>query len=584
MKKSLYFVALFAVAAMCVSCEKEISNNGSDLSSANEIAFILGGKNTKASVDSPLRAVETTVMPVDVLDENREIVLEESLTYLDDFVEPLTKGTPIYTENVANQGIFNAVVYDGAGTSHLSSFDAEYEYDEDKNVWRHVYSFDPWEGHTDGLWFFMQMGDMTGIPSTGTGSPQYSVVSDEDDNKFGQIKFSYTSPDKAAQQNDILFAARSITKEQENDGAKVLFYHALTAVKFRIGNVSNNTMITGVEFSGLTKTGDCTMVPYYGEWSGSPTSNPYGVSGVKAASKSSKCVSWDTTGKDKGTFSQTFDNIVDYTSSNAPFGSSFYEAAADKNLNENDASLTFWFIPQTLNKDVKLKINYTVGGVAFEKTIDFGDLAKGSSTSYPTWAAGELRTYTLTSNEVNVNIVDEVNDTTKSNVVITNTGNTNVYLRVALVGNWFDVNGKVINAIWNPTFGTWAASTPKGESATFVTYMLGGSTLPDSTDPGTGWRLGSDRYYYYIYQVPAGSQPLGKLFDTYTAPAITEVLGADTPLTVAQENAHFEMAISVQAIPASALLGKDGNWNSETYGWKTNLLDKKEDALTNFTK
>lgn len=587
MKKSILSFALIAVAAMCVSCVQEINtDNGKGKNkSPNAIAFIIGSKATKAET-KPVQILQTSQISFGYVNETTELFLTETVTSLDDTFEPVspaTKGTPVYTENVISQGSFDAVVYDADGENHLSDLDATYEYDEGWGSWRHEYESNPWTANPNGLWFFMCMGDQTGIATSGDGVPQYSVF-EENNKQFGKIEFTYTSPDKAANQNDILFSSRPITKAQEDNGANALFYHALTAVKFRIGNTTNTTMITGVEFTGLAKTGDCTVIPYYtDDWTNDkPKSNPYGATGVSPDTKSAECVVWDTEDKATGTFSQTFTQIVNYTESeNAPFGSSFYAAANDNNLNDANASLTFWFIPQTLTADVKLKISYTVDGVAFVKTIDFGDEAKAKNNgNYPTWKAGELRTYTLSANEVNVTVTDEVTSgNVKQNVVITNTGNVPCYIRAAIIGYWVDKSGNIINELWRPlSDGTMAWSDTDGAAITTpYQYLIAGSSLSTDADYYKNhWMAKADGFYYYKYQVPAGASTIGKLFDSYTPKAYDSMTSPNPEI----KNAHLEIRVMVQAIQASKLI--DGNsfkTGAAAYYWETNYfsteLDKK---------
>ncbi len=64
------------------------------------------------------------------------------------------------------------------------------------------------------------------------------------------------------------------------------------------------------------------------------------------------------------------------------------------------------------------------------------------------------------------------NGTTKSNVTVTNTGNTPAYIRAACIVNWVDAQGNI------------AANVPAD-----YTYSL--------SIPGAGWTAGSDGYYYY---------------------------------------------------------------------------------------
>ena len=69
-------------------------------------------------------------------------------------------------------------------------------------------------------------------------------------------------------------------------------------------------------------------------------------------------------------------------------------------------------------------------------------------------------------------INENFDGTTKSNVTVTNTGNTPAYIRAACIVNWVDAQGNI------------AANVPAD-----YTYSL--------SIPGAGWTKGSDGYYYY---------------------------------------------------------------------------------------
>ena len=69
-------------------------------------------------------------------------------------------------------------------------------------------------------------------------------------------------------------------------------------------------------------------------------------------------------------------------------------------------------------------------------------------------------------------INESFNGTTKSNVTVTNTGNTPAYIRAECIVNWVDAQGNI------------AANVPAE-----YTYSL--------SIPGAGWTAGSDGYYYY---------------------------------------------------------------------------------------
>ena len=131
------------------------------------------------------------------------------------------------------------------------------------------------------------------------------------------------------------------------------------------------------------------------------------------------------------------------------------------------------------------------------------------------WKAGELRTYTIKVDDVNVSITDQFTTSTKNNVVITNTGATEAYIRAAIIGQWVDPSG-------NPVFGytDFKTGDESGQPATipswYQDYTSGGTYYGTFKDlPGDDWVKGSDGYYYYTEPVASGATTT-PLFTSYT--------------------------------------------------------------------
>lgn len=116
---------------------------------------------------------------------------------------------------------------------------------------------------------------------------------------------------------------------------------------------------------------------------------------------------------------------------------------------------------------------------------------------------------------VSEDFTDGVN---KNNVAITNTGDTDAYIRAAIVGNWYK-DGKIV-ADWQISNGI------------FEGWLSG------------GWIEGGDGYYYYNGVVsPSGTDndTTGYLFTKLTPPT--------APVT----GAHLEVTIVCQAVQAKGL-------------------------------
>lgn len=123
---------------------------------------------------------------------------------------------------------------------------------------------------------------------------------------------------------------------------------------------------------------------------------------------------------------------------------------------------------------------------------------------------------TMVPASVPITINEEISDKTKTSVVVTNTGNTDAYIRVAIVANAVDENGNVI-AGDHPTY---AVDTTK-------------------------WEPMDDGYYYYKGIVPAqGSTPA--LFKGNV------------------DFANGEVNILAESVQA---LGGYNNQKPETYAW-----------------
>ena len=115
-------------------------------------------------------------------------------------------------------------------------------------------------------------------------------------------------------------------------------------------------------------------------------------------------------------------------------------------------------------------------------------------------------------------IKENFDGTTKSNVTVTNTGNTPAYIRAACIVNWVDAQGNI------------AANVPTG-----YTYSL--------SIPGAGWTAGSDGYYYYNGVVDPNGKTEGSLL-TCTS---SHPEGGEYTLSVKV------IASAVQATPSTAV-------------------------------
>lgn len=136
---------------------------------------------------------------------------------------------------------------------------------------------------------------------------------------------------------------------------------------------------------------------------------------------------------------------------------------------------------------------------------------------------------TFTPANVKTEIDEEFNGSVKSEIIINNTGNIPVYVRVAVVGNWVK-DGKVVDS-WTPSFTV-----------------------------GSGWDEGGDGYYYYTKPVEA------KVGDT---PGVTtDLLGSSIEAAPRADGSILEVTViqqSIQAEPVSVVVNAWGvNANNGT--------------------
>ena len=448
--KKIYFASVALVAAALTSCIQEQSFNDVKLGE-NDVVFTFQGAAPTKAAEAPARNSGVTLSLGN--EDGGDLVLEETVVDLNAW-SPATKGTPAYTENVGDlyKNDLNVYATEFGGDALFETMDEEiYEYKNKANVntagwrYRHTYDADYWPKDGSAVDFYLQM------PATQPGVTMTSRTG-------GAFSFSYASMAKAEEQKDILFAYRSLTKEEHNSylpaGAPVLFHHALTGVKFRIQNSedereSKSIKISRIEFIGLKNTGNCVVTPRKEKENNQETDyvdNRDGDYSSGDQTLTTGTVKWTGTTANpvKNTIYQDFNgsDIHDFDADEDPnnFAPSFYEAGNTQNLNKADASFTFWMIPQSFSgSEAELRISYEIydklEGVVkpHEATIELGE-----ALANVTWKAGELRTYTLKVNDIGVDITDEITVGQKENVSFSNTGNTPEYIRVKIVANWVD--------------------------------------------------------------------------------------------------------------------------------------------------
>ena len=559
--KKLYFALAVAAAALLVSCVKEQSFDDITPVPEGSVAFAIQDVSTRSgAVVSNLEKGLT--ISLGKTEDGEAFYLEETIEELNPSLT--TKGSPAYTQNVGKLYTTMGVYADG--DFGQANFDVMDYYDRkvasEGKGWRYHHNYDgsPWPANKDEVVdFYLNM------PASPTG-----VNITDRSNK--QTTFAYSSPLTGASQEDILFAQTSISKNQHDgylpNGAPVMMYHSLTGVKFRTGHANDNptkTIITKVVIKGLKSTGTATFANDTFEWDQLDNSTTF-TQEFKNQAWSADAGVDGTVGK-KGTDGSVTGWNDDLT------GTTWTSAAADKNLNDENGSLTFWFIPQEIDENVTMEVTFRVktkdtqDGEEITHTIKFGEELNKGREKNVVWKAGQLRTYTLKPYDVAVKIVDTMEGLKKSDLHVTNTGNVDEYVRIMVIGNWYGWETEADkNAEKEPDI--MVGYTTDGSDGTNVMIdpwfredEVYGQYFDDSFKGGrpkagrTDWVRGTGSYFYFTKKIGAGTtldSATEALFQSYELPAnmIPNIYipVSTSNVRVPAVGVHLKMEIVVQAI------------------------------------
>ena len=558
MKKRNFALILFAGGALLVtSCgnEKEITIGGLE---TDEVAFSLTAAQTR-SVSGDREITPERVASLK-MDNGETFYLEETVESLNEGI--VTRGTPAFTQNVATlYKSFNAVANPGTDKAlEDAKFTANAEVD---GLWTHRYGRDVWANAP--LTFYMRM------PSV-----QAGVTSAYSYNTDGSIEFDYTSPATAAGQQDILFAKTTMADETVN-GKTVVFYHALTGIKF--ANFYTNTGITGA--TAITKTiiKEVTL-------SGNSEKGGFrniGHCKVVFDSNDKATFTWEPSGNItslKVTAGEAPNDVTDYEGGHYGLDDLLDPKAAARNINDADGTLTFWVIPQEFDDvdDVMMTVKYDIVlAEGSSATTTVSDASITVPFGKKAWTAGQLHTFTLKPVHPGVKLEDDMNDFVKSNVRVENTGNVYEYVRVNMIGNWV---GKVYvgpnsdddhdNDYYededvilmgfttsNPTNTTevefWNDKDNKTHYGTFTNLVQKSERIPaQAVSPYTinNW-VRYDKYYYYTLPIGPGDAITDQLFEKYEVGPSPEFWIVDKwGVRRKAKDVHLVIDMMVQAIPA----------------------------------
>ena len=557
--KKIYMVMAVIAIAILSSCEREKDFNNLTPLGENDLAFAINNTDTR-SADAVAEVQMGVSMPAGRTSDGEAYFLEETIEELNPTLA--TRGTPAYTVNLGTLYTTMSVYADGKfGEAGFEVMDM-YENPNGGEGWRYHHNYDgsPWpENENEIVDFYLNM------PASPTG---VSITSRESKSTV----FEYTSPLTGAAQQDILFAHTSISKKQHDGylpkGAPVMMHHALTGVKFRTGHANDNptkTIITKVVIKGLKSTGTATFANDTFEWDQLDNSTTF--------TQEFKNQAWSADPGVDGTVGTTGDIVWNNDLSSTNWTS----AAADKNLNDENGSLTFWFIPQEIDETVTMEVTFRVktkdtqDGQEITHTIKFGEELNKGRESNVVWKAGQLRTYTLKPYDVAVKIVDSMVGLKKTDLHVTNTGNVDEYVRIMVIGNWYGWETEADkNAGKEPDI--MVGYTTDGSDGTNVMIEpwfredeVYGQYFDDSFKGGrpkagrTDWVRGTGSYFYFTAKIGAGTtldSATQALFQSYELPEnkIPKIYipVSTSNVRVPAVGVHLKMEIVVQAIGTTA--------------------------------
>lgn len=327
--------------------------------------------------------------------------------------------------------------------------------------------------------------------------------------------FSYTlpaaeteQPKDATNQPDIVFA---ITPDQSKQASSVPleFHHALSAIVFKVGVMPEGVTLKSVVISNVYSSGNCTMV------STPSTDKPRDIQ-----------FTWTTTGT-LGTYTETLN-----------------ESAVEGNqMGGNEAM--FMMIPQVMNEDTQLTLNFTLNGRDYNVIRNFKDFISE-------WEADKKYVFRIgLPDGIEVEVTDVVNGRRKENLKITNVGLSTAYIRAKIIGYWVvpdDLNKAEDEIEWYIVSG-WKET---GDGI----FDWGETTSETET---THWRKHTDGYYYYMSPVVGGQDTPMPLFKSYELTSTAPVANAQLELIIAAQAVIAEEDVVNFAWPGNPIMNPTVN-------------------------
>lgn len=459
------------------SCQDDLVAERQPVASGDEIAFSVASDSTWAAMSRSAEALSSTVK------ESRRFLtaIGKDSVFLHTRVEDNTP--PVFSDAASSRAATRT-------TTDLTSFYLHAFLDDGSEFMKNQLvekKNGKWEYSPVKYWpnnkgaevhFYGYAKTMVGTTEWNP-NPTYTRVANGEGYQ-GTFSHTLPAPDTdnkdAERQPDLIFAmAPNLSKQSINGAVQLKFYHALSAIVFKVGNMPEGTKITNLTIADVKESGNCTMTAATG-------------GGINFA--------W-TPGKAVKTYTQAFNK---------------------ENLKEGDAisedATTFMMIPQKLTDKSHLVIRFTIGQHNYEYEHPLIITDEEDNVLSNQWEPNKKYIYTLSTTEVvEVDVTDQVtgeNQTVKEQVKIQNTGLTPSYIRAAIVGYWVNENGDIV--------ASWKADDE--EVGTFA-----------GLEGNTAWIEGADGFYYHKKVVDPGKYT-ADLFTRYELTGNPPIVGASLELNI----------------------------------------------------
>lgn len=547
-KLNLIFLALCAIClAGCNREELSVSLCDNMDVAVNAVRYV----DTKAGTGDTAAGEELLCTRQFVTEEGDTLYISAYLSDLKDVLAQQpgeeTKGAPIYFNDTNKNlgtlyGEINTAVFDADGNEYISkgSDGIGIKMDSVSVKW----GSDKWS--FDKTYFWPISGGDLYFCSLAPVDLIGSLVTDRSWLKSGeQFSFKYTMPEPetaepyndAVNQKDLLVA---VDKNNKNNGsqAKINLCHALTGVRFVMGEATDGVKLKSVSLNNFNSKGTATVVRGRN----------------KANNADSTMVGWSGLSNPKN-FTQSFtDEEVASWTTNADF-----DGTANKKK-------TFMVIPQTLGENAELAIY--LASALHPEVLKF-DMITADEPALADWSkyAGKMITFRINSyvGLVSVKVNDDCDTANgvKSNIAITNDGNAEIFVRAELVGNWINEAGEVL--------ASWKEDNSYGEFESEAGTK--NANLASVLDPNY-WKKADDGFYYYKYYLIPGKVLKHNMFKTFTLKSKPVDASGQWKGEVKMQIDALELSILVQAVRAeSDKKSAIDAWGSANVGFLTNTAD-----------